>query len=469
MLRQMIQFGFSIALARLLAPEEFGVLAMLYVFVGLASVVAEGGLGAALIHRVENTPSEESSVFHFNATIGFTMALMLCAAAPSIERFYGYPGLASIAMAMAANVFISALGSVHGALLVRELRLGLQLRIGLISGITSGLVAIFLALRGFGVWSLVAQVLVANILNTALLWLWHRWRPTHPFSLSAIRPLLRYGSALMLAGALDLIGGRLYTLLVGRFHGAAPLGLYMRAVTTQTLPQLMVGAAMRQVTFPILSAEQGDLEQVRLRTRSVLQTAMLLHTPCLLGIAATAEWLVPFLFGAHWSPSAPILQILCVAGVLYPISHANLTVLKALGQSRLFLKLEILKKTVLVALFIASVPFGLVAVAWSQVGSSLVALAVNARYSHRLIGYGLGMQIRDAGPSLALGTVMAWSVWLAGRTIDQPDAITLLVQIPIGVTIYVFGVFFLRLVGISDVLSCVSGLRKLISAAECEP
>lgn len=450
LLRQLLQFGFSVFLARLLAPEEFGVLAMLYVFIGLASALSDGGLGAALIHKQDSDAAQESSVFQFNAAVGLAMTLLLCAAAPAIERFYGHPGLAAITMAMALNVFVNSLGAIHGALLIRELRIGLQLRIGAISSTVSGIVAVVMAWRGHGVWSLVAQTLIASTLTTALLWTWHGWRPRHAFSQSALRPLLRYGSALMLSGLLDLVVGRLYTLLIGRFYGAAPLGLYMRAVTTQNLPQMLVGGVMRQVAFPALAAARDDLARVRRNSRLALRASMLMQAPCLLGIAATAEWLVPALFGRAWTSSVPILQVLCVAGCLYPISHLNLTVLKALGRSGTFLRLEAIKKAAALVLLLVAAPFGLLAIAWSQVLSAVLAVAWNASDADRLIGYGLGPQLRDAAPSLLLSAAMALLVWGAGRHVDQSNAVTLAILVPLGIAIYVSGCLVFRLARIED-------------------
>lgn len=436
--RQGIQFAFSVVLARLLVPEDFGLLAMLYVFTGLASAVAEGGLGAALIQRIENSPAEESSVFAFNALIGLIMALLLWVAAGPIEALYARPGLGVIAMAMGANVFINALGSIHSALIIREGRLGLQLQIGFAAGVVSGLVAVTLAWKGYGAWALVAQTLVASMVSTVLLWTLHGWRPTRWPSMQALRPLLGYGSALMAASLLDAAAGRLYTLLVGRVHGAAPLGLYMRAVSTQQLPHMMLNAAMRQVAFPQLAAHQADRAQLRTSMHAALRHAMLLHTPCVLGIAATAEWLVPTLFGPRWNPSVPILQVLCIAGSLMPLHHANLTLLKALGHSSLFLRLEVLKKAILVALLLMAIPFGLLAIAWAQVLAGALAVGINARYSKRLIGYGFVAQARDAGPYLLAAVLMALVVAAAGAFLAFPGPVMLVLLAGIGVMTYLF-------------------------------
>lgn len=434
--RQAIQFGFTILLARLLAPAEFGVLAMLSIFISLAAVMAESGLGAALIQRQRSTALEESSVFYFNAGIGAAMTLALAACAPLVAALYGEPQLFAITIAMSFNILFNALGSIHGALLIREGRLGLQLRIGLVAGIVSGCIGLLMALKGHGAWSLVAQSLSGSILGTFLLWRWHCWRPTRAFSLRALRPLLRFGAALMAAGLLEAAFGRLHTLLIGRLHGAAPLGLYMRASTTQQLPQMMLGSAMQKVTFPLLAAERDDAAHLLASARHSLRSASLLYVPAILGLAATAPALVPFLFGAVWIPSVPVLQVLCLAGSLYPLHQVNLTLLKALGHSSLFLRIEVLKKIILVSLLLLAVPMGLLAVAWSQVAAGVAAVLINARYAHGLLGYGLWRQLRDFLPFLVAGGTMSILVWWLDTLLPWPYAAALLAQITAGVAIY---------------------------------
>lgn len=437
--RQAIQFGFTIVLARLLAPAEFGVLAMLSIFIGLAGVMAEGGLGAALIQRQGSTPLEESSVFYFNAGVGLAMTLALAASAPLVASLYGEPRLMTITVAMSLNVLLNSLGSIHGALIVREGRLGLQLRIGLIVSVVSGGFGLLLALRGYGAWSLVGQSLCSSLLATTLLWTWHHWRPVMEFSGQALRPLLRYGGALMLCDLLEAVFGRLHTLLIGRLYGAAPLGLYMRASSTQQLPKMMLGSVIQKVTFPLLSSAAAECNNASIllaHTRGSLRAASILYIPAMFGLAATAKALVPFLFGPHWLPSVPILQVLCLAGALYPLHQVNLTLLKAMGHSSLFLRLEILKKAVLVALLMFAIPMGLLAVAWSQVAAGIVAALINGYYSKALIGYGVSSQLRDLTPPALVGGAMALIVWWQGNALPLPIGMTLLIQVSTGIIVY---------------------------------
>lgn len=434
--RQLIQFGFTIVLARLLAPAEFGVLAMLSIFISMGAVMAGGGLGVALIQRQRSTALEESSVFYFNAGIGAAMTLALAACAPLVTALYGEPKLFAITIAMSFNILFNALGSIHGAMLVREGRLGLQLRIGLIAGIVSGCSGLLLALQGYGAWSLVGQSLSGSAFGTILLWKWHRWRPTPAFSFVALRPLLRFGAAIMAADLLEAAFGRLHTLLIGRLHGAASLGLFMRASTTQQLPQMMLGTAMQKVTFPLLVAERNDAADLLAATRLSLRASSLLYVPAILGLAATAQTLVPFLFGETWIPSVPVLQVLCLAGILYPLHQVNLTLLKALGHSSLSLRIEVFKKIILVSLLLLAVPMGLLAVAWSQVAAGLAAVLINALYTNRLVGYGLWQQLRDFSPSVAAAGAMSILAWWLGTLLTWPRAAILLAQITTGAVIY---------------------------------
>jgi O-antigen/teichoic acid export membrane protein len=388
------------------------------------------------------------------------MTLALAATAPLIASLYGEPRLVAITIAMSFNVLLNSLGSIHGALLVREGRLGVQLRIGLIAGLASGSVGLLLALRGHGAWSLVGQSLCGSFLGTILLWTWHRWRPIAAFSGQALRPLLQYGGALMLCDLLEAVFGRLHTLLIGRLYGAAPLGLYMRASTTQQLPKMMLGSVMQKVTFPLLSSERGDASLLLGYTRVSLRAASALYVPAMLGLAATAEALVPFLFGIRWMPSVPILQVLCIAGALYPLHQVNLTLLKAMGHSSLFLQLEILKKSILVGLLLIAIPMGMLAVAWSQVAAGVTAVLINARYSKTLIGYGLASQLRDFAPSAIAGAAMAMLVWWQGTALSLSNGMTLLVQVSTGIVVYCVACLGLGLVVRDEIRVVMDQLRQ---------
>lgn len=457
--RQAIQFGFTIVLARLLAPEEFGLLAMLAIFIGLASVMAEGGLGVALIQRQATTLLQESSVFYFNAAVGVAMTLLLALSSPYIAMLYGEPRLAAISAAMSLNVLFNAAGAIHVALLVREGRLGVQLRISLLSSVLSGSFGVALAWRGHGAWSLVGQSLLGSAITTALLWSNHRWRPARKFSFHALRPLLRFSWPLMASSLLDAGFGRLHTLLIGRLYGANPLGLYMRASTTQQLPQMMLASTMQRVALPVLATRQHDVAHLLAFTRASLRNAALLYLPAMLGMAAVAERLVPFLFGPAWAPSIPVLRVLCLAGALYPLHQVNLTLLKAMGRSGLFLRLELLKKAALVALLLVAVPMGLLAVAWSTVAAGAVAVMINGYYARQLVGYGLPAQLRDFAPFLAISTAMAVVVWWLGDAVAFVPNATLALQVATGIVVYGGACLGLGLARIGELDATLTGRR----------
>lgn len=461
-LRVFVQFAFSIFLARLLAPADFGVLAMLQVSIGIATVLADGGLASALIQRKVTSQLEESSVFHFNALVGLAMFLLLCALAPALEAFFAHPGLASIAMVVASTVFLNSLGSIHGALLTRELNAGLQMKIAMGSMLASGALALVLARLGFGVWALVAQTVAVSVLSVGMLWAFHRWRPSAEFSWSTLRPLLAYGSPLMAAGLLDVGFGRLYTLLIGRQQDAATLGLYSRAVATQQLPDLLLRRVVGRVAFPMMSARVEDKERLLATTRSLVQTSMFLYFPCVVGLGVTAERLMPVVFGPQWAPSAPILQILVLGAFAYPLSSVNLTLLKAHGMSGSFLRFELIKKAILLGLVLLAAPHGVLAIAGAYSAAAIAALFVNCSLSSRLIRYGLGRQLRDCSGILLSGLVMGAAAWWIGGMQVWSDKVTLLVQCVVGVLVYVSGCLMLRSVpaGARDLLGFLRTMHR---------
>ena len=229
LMRQGLQFGISIALARLLSPEEFGTIALLYLFTGIASAFVDSGFSSALIQRQDITHTDESTVFWFNLAIGALVAISLWAAAPLIARFFVLPVLLPLTGLLALNIFLSALGSIHGTLLTKHLNFRVQMKIGAFSSLISGAIAITMAYYGYGVWALAAQTLAATILTTLLLWCLSPWRPALVFSKRSVRELFGFGGYMLASGLLDIIYNRAYTLLIGHFFGVKKLGFYNRA------------------------------------------------------------------------------------------------------------------------------------------------------------------------------------------------------------------------------------------------
>lgn len=436
-MRQGLQFFVSILLARLLSPEEFGLLAMLSLFTGIAGLFIDSGFSSALIQRQDITSKDESTVFFFNLGTGLFVALGLCLAAPWIDRFFGQPilqdktfvttlniytmpwlasffelsVLQSLTYVMAFNLFLGSFGSIQGVLLTKALDFKVLMKIGMVASLLSGALAVALAWKGFGVWSLALQTLASTLITVTLLWLWHPWRPQWTFSFISLQSLFRFGGFMLLSGLLDTLYTRLYSIIIGKLFSARELGFYTRADNTQQLPVSILTSVLHRVAFPVFSTAADDKAQLARGMRKVLRTIMLFNIPAMLGLMVVAQPLVITLIGEKWLPSIPILQVLCLGGVIWPLHVINLNVLMAQGYSNLFFRIEIVKKVIgIIAIVVASF-HGILAIAWSQVVVGVLSFLVNAHYTGVFLDYSAWKQTRDLLPCLAVSMLMTLAIW----------------------------------------------------------
>ena len=458
-LRQGLQFVISIGLARLLTPEEFGTIALLYLFVGLASAFVDSGFSSALIQRQDITHTDESTVFWFNLGMGAAMAAGLWLLAPWIAVFFGLPILVPLTYVLAINLLISSLGAIHGTLLNKKLDFKTSMKIGAIATTVSGALGIAMAWKGYGVWALALQTLAATILTTVLLWVIHKWRPKLEFSLASARKLFGFGGYLLVSGLLDVAYNRIYTLLIGKFYGVRDLGFYNRADGTKQLPVSVLTGILSRVAFPIFSAAANDKEKLHRGVRHALRGMMLVNVPMMLGLMVTAEPVVQVLFGAQWLPAVPILQVLCLAGIFWPLHVINLNVLTAQGHAHLFFRLEIIKKIAGTIFLVAGAAFGVMGIAWSQVVFGLLAFALNAHYTGIHLGYGFWRQSLDFFPAFAISVAMAASVYWLGTVFPGPVLPALLVQVAVGAAIFLAGCHLFKLEAYLEAIDLAKGYR----------
>lgn len=442
--RQGVQFVISIVLARLLAPEIFGLIAMLSLFIGLASCFCEAGFSSALIQKADLSPADTSSVFYFNLAMGLVMALLFWAAAPWIAAFYHAPVLSPLTRVMGLNLFLGTLGAVQQTLLAKALDFRSLMRVSVVASVVSGMIGIALAWQGYGVWSLAMQALLSTIVATVLLWWLCPWRPAWLFSLKALRSLFRFGSYLFLSGVIDLAYTRAYTLVIGKFYSPGALGLYSRADSTQQIPTNLLSTVVTRVSFPIFAAVAHDRTLLRRALRKVLTSIMLLNIPAMLGLMVVARPFVLSVFGSKWLACVPYLQILCIAGCLWPLHVLNLSVLKAMGRSDLFFRLEIIKKAVGVGIVVVSCFISISAMAWGVALISVLSVGINGYYTGVLLDYAVSKQLRDILPSVCISAVMTVCIWPLSLIPAIPAPLLLGLQISTGLLAYGAICFVLR-------------------------
>ena len=454
-----VQLIIGIMLARILFPEQFGLIGMLAIFMAVAQAFLDSGFGAALIQKQDATQTDICSVFYFNIIIGVLIALLLCVAAPLIAAFYEQPILTSLTRVLSLTLVINAFGLIQHTILRKEIDFRTQTLVSLAASALSGIAGISLAAAGYGIWSLAAQQVSAALFRTFFLWFACTWRPTLTFSLVSLVQLFGYGSKLLAAGLLNQIFSNIYLLVIGKIFSAADLGYYTRAKSLAVMPSTAIPGMVSRVMFPVFSKIQNEPVRLKSGMKKALNMLVLVYFPLMIGLAATARPLVLLLLTEKWAPSVPYLQLLCFAWLLYPMQLINLNILQALGRSDLFLRLEIIKKVLIVANILLTWRWGIQAMIAGMVVTSVFAYLLNSYYTAGLIGYSIGEQLRDLLPCLALSLCMGAAVAAIGLLALSSEACRLMLQIFTGTVGYIMLCRLLRIRAFMDVWT--AGRNKL--------
>jgi Membrane protein involved in the export of O-antigen and teichoic acid len=426
----------SIVIARFLLPSEYGLTAMLAIFIGLGELLINGGFSKAIIQRANLTDLELSSVFFFNIFVSMGCAAALTGLGPFIASFYHMPALTKIAAILSIDFIISALGLVQNALLIRNLEFKVQFAARMAGTICSGIVGVLMAIRGWGVWSLVAQALIANGVTVACYWVHRGWRPSNFFRAAALRPMFSFGSKLLFSGVLEVFFKNIYTIVIGKAFSAFDLGLYSRAQQFQQLPVENISSITERVLFSSFSRIQDDKEQLKRMLRQTLVLLSMVTFPLMVGLAICAKPLILLVLGSNWLGCAAYLRPLCVIGSLYPLQLINLTVLTAQGRSDLFLRLEIIKKIFALVVVALTWKFGIMVMIYGQILVAFICYAINSYYTGRFLNYGLFSQLIDILPYAGTAIVMGAVVYFCGNLAREANVGLFASQILVGIVAY---------------------------------
>lgn len=394
-------------LARLLAPEDFGTYALLAIFLGIATALTEGGFGLALIQDQDTNDVDHSTVFWISFATATVFACSLFLAAPLIASLFEIQTLEPIARIIAAIVWISGLGIVQRALMIKRLAFKRLAAIKITATFISGLVAILLALSEFGVFSLAWHGVAAALVTTALLWICASWTPNLVFNLASAKRLFSFGGYMLASTLLEVTYSKAYTLFIGKIYGAAELGQFHNAQTTVQMASGLVVTPVSKIAFPAFSRMNGNLERIRIGLQEALRVSMLFNSAAMLTLAVVAQPFVLTLLGPQWELAAQLLPLLALVALLMPLHVLNLQALMAIGRSDLFLLLEIVKKSIGIAILVFSVRYGVFGVAWALLVSSVISFFINAWYARQLLGLGPIKQLLHILQSIAIGIVVA--------------------------------------------------------------
>lgn len=432
---QIVQFVISLILARLLGPERYGTIAILLVFIAIANVFIQSGFQTSLIQKRQVDELDYSSVFYLSLGVAALLYAVIFAGAPAVASFYHDPELKPMLRVLALMIFFGAVVSVQTAMVSRKMEFRKMCIASLLATCLSGIAGVIGAYRGLGTWALVVQQLGTQFLLMVFLWVLVGWRPAKVFSFSRVKTLFSYGWKLLCSSLLDTLYNNLYTMVIGRIYQKDVVGYYNRG---NQFPQLIVNnlaASIQAVMLPAFSASQEEKERMKAMVRRSIVTSAFVIFPMMAGLIAVAKPLISIILTEKWLPCVPFLQIMCVGYAMWPIHIANLQAINALGRSDIFLKLEIIKKALGLAVLAVSIPFGIYAMVWLKAATDFVGTIINAYPNKKLLDYSFVEQWKDVCPALILSVLMGAAVYGLQLFIHN-NWILLIAQISGGVVIY---------------------------------
>lgn len=456
---QLVMILVQIILARLLEPEVYGLIALITIFTSILQIFIESGIGSSLIQKKDADDLDFSSIFYFNIVFCTTIYAILYLCIPYIADFLGYSELTPAFRVLSLTVLISGVKNVQQAYVSRNMMFKKFFFSTLIGTIIAAIVGIIMAYRGYGVWALVVQQIVNITVDTIILWLTVGWRPRRCFSIRRVRKLFSYGWKLMVSSLIDSIYNNMYQLIIGKVYSPADLAFYNQGRYFPSVIVENVNTSIDSVMFPVLSKEQNKIEHVKAMTKRMIQVSTYVQAPLMIGLASVAPTIVELLLTEKWMKCVPFLQIFCLRYLFWPMHTINLNAIKAMGRSDIFFRLEVIKKTIGVALCILLMRYGILALASSLAIQSLINQVINAFPNKKLLGYHYLEQLKDIVPNIILATIMGIVVYML-RYISLPLILKLLVQVSVGASVYIVVSYILKPQGFLFIKEMGLGLFK---------
>ena len=433
----LLQMGVSILVARMLAPEDYGVMALLTVFATLSLVVVDSGFSQTLIRSREPSPSDYRSVFRFNLTVATLLYGVMVALSPLLAAFFDQPVLTRIAPVLFLLLPLNALCVIQQAIYTRRFRFDTLSKVVFASSAVSGGVAVAMAWSGCGVWSLVAQRLAAMGVKAALLWMLSDWRPAGRYDGRALRAMAPYSLRLLATDLISTLYNNISQLFVGKMYSAEMLGFFNQGQKLKDLPVTATIQSVQNVSFPALSKIREDSGKFAEGYRQILLMQAFVVSPVMLGMVAVAEELFALFLGEKWMPTVPYFEILSLSGLFMPLAMVACNVLKARSDGSVIVRLEVVKKTVQTLILAVSIPCGVRAIAWGVVAMAFCELALNLRAARRFAELSFGRIARAIVPAVLLSVAMFAAVRLYGDVVTLALPLLLLTKILLGAVLYI--------------------------------
>ena len=456
---QGVSFVVSIVLARLLAPEAYGTIALVTVFTSLLQVFIGSGLGTALIQKKDADDLDFSTVFFFNSGLCIVLYAILFFTAPYISGFYQMPELTPVTRVLGLTLLISTIKGIQHSYVAKKMIFKRFFFATLGGTLGAAVVGIYMAYKGYGVWALVAQSLFNNLIDTLVLWFTVKWRPKWMYSWRRLKGLFAYGWKILVSALLDTGYRELRQLIIGKVYTAGDLAYYNKGNQFPNLIIDNINSSINSVLLPAMAAEQDNVARVRGMTRRAIKISTFIIMPMMMGLAVCAEPLIRLLLTEKWLPCVLFLRIYCFSYAFYPIHTANLSAIKALGRSDLFLGMEILKKAIGLIAVVATMFISVEAMAYSMLATTVLSQIINAWPNKKLLGYSYFEQVKDMLPQILLSCAMGAVVYCVSF-FPLPDIVLLVIQVVTGVVVYTTGSALLRLESFNYILATIKNKTK---------
>lgn len=460
---QGVIFVLDLIIARLIGPDNYGLIAQLAIFMTISQVFIDGGFSSALIQRKDRTDVDYSTVFYINLGISILTYMVLFLSAPAIASFFDQPVLALVTRVYSLNLILNSLVAVNRTKLTIDVDFKTQSKISFYSAVLSGLVGVSLAWLGYGVWALVVQALVLAGLNVLLSFYYVRWMPTAGFSGESFRRLFAFGSKMLAANVISAAYSKAYDLVIGKKYNEGSLGLYSRADKFNQFASTNISGVLQRVSFPVLSEIQDDDERLKRAYRKYMQISALVVFPLILGMCGVARPMIEALLGEKWMGCVPMLQILAFAYLWDCVVMVNLNLIYVKGHSDYVLRLEIIKKSIAFAILVITLFFDLTVICCGRVVYSLIAFYLNTYYTKKLLNYGFLTQLKELSPILFMSLVVT-GIGLAVSALVGNAVLALVVALVVCPLAYVGMCMAMRVEAYGELLAIVksklNGIKK---------
>mgnify|MGYP003283432963 FL=1 len=456
---QGVSFIVSVILARMLLPEEYGVVSIITIFTSILNLFLDSGFKNALIQKRDADEIDYSTVFYFNIMMGVTLYIFMFWVSPFIANFYEMEAMTPYIRILSLTLILGGFNGVQTAIVAKRMEFKRFFYSSLTGTLVSAVIGIAMAYSGMGVWALIAQRLINQLVDTFILWFTVKWRPLFVFSIKRLMPMFRYGSKLLGASLLNSLTTNLSGLLIGKAYSPDLLAYYDKG---RRIPNLVVEnlqSAVQSVLFPVLAQQQEDKKQVKRILRISFMTAAYCIFPCMVGIGVCAESIIRILYTETWISMVPYLQLWCFIFAFYLMHTAQLQVIQALGRSDIILKIEIIKQIISIAVILLTIPLGVLPMLVAMCVVTVLCLYINAYPNKELVGYGFLEQIKDIVPIILLNCVMGIGVYLLSL-LRLPDPLLLLIQVVAGIGIYFAGSYVLKLESLAYVKKIGEAFKK---------